>query len=171
MRLVLLLTALSPMASRAQGVSGSASADSGLGTAVARVNADQPRAVRLSSRVTGRVEGDRISLVGDSVFLHTGSEVHAMALSDVDSMWIQRGSAAPILGLIAAVPCAVFGGLVGSFIGGDPDSNGSPRRATGLLLIGMLGGGALCGSVGAGIGSLIRRWQLEYPHSPALLPD
>ena len=137
-------------------------ADSSLRNFVSRISADNHRSVRLTSRETGRVEGYRVSLLGDSVLLNTDSGVRAIALANIDSAWVQQGTAAPILGLIAGVPCAVFGGLVGAFIGGDPDSNGSNRRATIGILIGMLGGGFVCGSVGAGIGSLIRRWRLEY---------
>lgn len=137
-------------------------ADSSLRNSLARIGADSSRSVRLSSRETGRLEGHRVSLLGDSVVLETDSGVRSIAVVNVDSVWVQHGTAAAIVGIITGVPCAVYGGLVGGFIGGDPDSNGSPGRAAVLTLIGMLGGGFVCGSVGAGIGSLIRRWRLEY---------
>lgn len=136
-------------------------ADSNLRNSVSRISADNQRSVRLASRETGRVEGNRLSLLGDSVLLNTDSGVRAIALVNVDSLWVQHGTAAPILGIIAGVPCAVFGGLVGALAGG-PDSSGGSGRAAAGILIGMLGGGFVCGSVGAGIGSLIRRWRLEY---------
>jgi hypothetical protein len=138
------------------------SADSSLRGALARIGADSEQTVRVAGHETGRLEGDRVSVFGDSVFLSTRQGLRSIAVASVDSLWIQHGSAAPLLGLIAAVPCAVYGGLVGAFIGGDPDSQGSPRRATIGLLAGMIGGGAVCGSVGAAIGSAFPRWRLEY---------
>ncbi|MGH7651633.1 MAG: hypothetical protein ACREMS_07285 [Gemmatimonadaceae bacterium] len=36
---------------------------------------------------------------------------------------------------IAAFPCAIYGALAGGFIGGDPDSNGSPRKQGVLTLV------------------------------------
>lgn len=139
-----------------------AHADSGLSNLVARISADSPRLVRLSSRETGRLEGDRVSLMGDSVVLNTGAGMRAIAIVKVDSVWIQT-TAARIVGIIAAVPCALFGAWVGGFIGGDPDGNPSPQREILFPIIGMLGGGAVCGAVGAGVGSLIPLWRLEYP--------
>lgn len=137
-------------------------ADTNLRNSVTRISVDRNRTVRLTSPATGRVQGNRVSLLGDSVSVSDYSEVHMIAVVDVDSMWVQHGSAAPIVGLILGVPCALYGGLVGSFIGSDPDSNGSPRRATVLLILGMAGGGFVCGSAGAFIGSWFRRWRLEY---------
>jgi hypothetical protein len=139
-----------------------ANADTNLRNSVTRISVDRNRTVRLSSRATGRVQGNRISLLGDSVSVSDCSEVHMIAVVDVDSMWVQHGSAAPIVGLILGVPCAVYGGLVGAFIGSDPDSNGSPRRATVLIILGTAGGGFVCGSAGAFIGSWFPRWRLEY---------
>lgn len=137
-------------------------ADTNLRNSVTSAGADRNRTVRLTSRATGRVQGNRVSLLGDSVSVSDYSEVHMIAVADVDSMWVQHGSAAPIVGLILGVPCALYGGLVGGFIGSDPDSNGSPGRATVGLIIGMAGGGFVCGSAGAFIGSWFRRWRLEY---------
>jgi hypothetical protein len=137
-------------------------ADTTLRSSVTRISTDRNRTVRLTSRATGRVQGNRVSLLGDSVSVSDYSEVHMIALGDIDSMWVQHGSAAPIVGLILGVPCALYGGLVGSFIGNDHDSNGSPRRGTLLLIVGMAGGGLVCGSAGAFIGSWFRRWRLEY---------
>lgn len=137
-------------------------ADTSLRNSVTRISADSNQTVRLATRATGRLQGNNVSLRGDSVSVSTYSEILTVTVVDVDSMWVQRGTAAPIVGLIFGVPCALYGGLVGAFIGGDPDGNGSPRRATVGLIIGMAGGGAVCGSVGAVIGSLIRRWRLEY---------
>ena len=147
--------------------------DSILRSAIARVAENNRQTVRVTSAETGRVEGNRVSLRDDSVFVSTESGVLAIALADVDSVWIYRGTAAPIVGLIFALPCAFFGGAVGNFIGGDPDGNGSSGKAAVYSIIGLLGGGAVCGAVGAGVGSLIERWRLEYvrdaPPSNSLL--
>jgi hypothetical protein len=159
--LVLVLAECLPSRSRAQNPS-EAHTDSGWSDIFARVSADSARLVRLSSPETGRLEGYRLSRFGDSVYLNTDSGVRAIAMAKVDSLWIQ-GTAARLFGIIAGVPCALFGAMVGGFIGGDPDSRGSPRRELLLSIVGLLGGGAVCGSVGVGVGSLIRRWQLEYP--------
>ena len=140
-------------------------ADSSLLNSLTRISADSSRSVRLASRETGRLDGRRISLVGDSVLLDTYSGMRAIAVVDVDSVWVQRGTAAVLVGIIAGFPCAVFGAMIGSFIGGDPDSKGSPGREAVLTIVGFLGGGLVCGTVGAGVGSLIRRWELEYPRS------
>jgi hypothetical protein len=158
---VLVLAECLPSCSRAQNPSG-ARTDSSLRNIAARISADSARLVRLSSGETGRVEGDRFTLLADSVFLNTGSGVRAIALANVDSLWV-RGTAAHLAGIIAAIPCALFGAMVGGFVGGDPDSQGSDRRGLLFSIIGLLGGGAVCGTVGAGVGSLIGRWQLEYP--------
>jgi hypothetical protein len=150
-----------PSGSRAQNPSG-AHIDSSLSTIVARISADSARLVRLSSRETGRIEGDRFTLLADSVSLKTASGIRAIAIANVDSLWV-RGTATRLFGIIAAVPCALFGAMVGGFIGGDPDGQPSPGRELLFPIVGLLGGGAICGTVGAGVGSLIGRWRLEYP--------
>jgi hypothetical protein len=158
---VLVLGASLPSRDRAQ-IAPGPDADSSLRNAIARIGADNPRSVRLASRESGRVEGRRVYVLGDSVLLGTEFGVRSIAVANVDSVWVQEGTAALLVGIIVGVPCALFGAMVGEFIGGDPDSNGSPGRAIGGLFIGFLGGAFVCGSVGAGIGSLIRRWRLEY---------
>jgi hypothetical protein len=137
-------------------------ADSNVRNSISRNNVDNTRPIRLASRKTGRVESHGVALLGDSVLLNTDSGVLAIALANVDSVWVPRGSAALLVGLIAGLPCALFGGIVGNSIGGDPDGPGSPGRATVLTILGFLGGGLVCGSGGAIIGSLIRYWHLEY---------
>jgi hypothetical protein len=168
--LVLVLGTSLPNRARAQDTPGPY-ADTGLRNSVTRIGRDSNRMVRLAARGTGRLQGDHVALRGDSVFVSTYSDVFTVAAVDVDSMWVQHGTAAPIVGLILGVPCALYGGLVGAFIGGDPDSQGSQRRATLGLLIGMAGGGAVCGSVGALMGSFIRRWRLEYAREETRNPE
>jgi quercetin dioxygenase-like cupin family protein len=138
----------------------SAHTDSTLVNTLAGV--DSGRSVRLATHETRRIEGNHVSLVGDSVFLNTETGMRAIAAVNIDSVWVQRGTAALLVGIITGVPCALFGAMVGGFIGGDPDGGSDTRSVVGAFL-GLLGGGFVCGSVGAGIGSAIRRWQLEYP--------
>ena len=140
----------------------SAQPDSTLRSTISHIAADTAQKIRVTSLATGRLEGNRVSLVDDSIFVTTESGTRAIAASNVDSVWLYRGTAAPILGVIAALPCALFGAAVGGFVGGDPDSQGSSGKAALFSIIGLLAGGAVCGSVGAGVGSLIERWRLEY---------
>jgi hypothetical protein len=122
------------------------------------------RMARLTTRASGRVEGNDVNLRGDSVLVATEQGVRAFAVLQVDSLWSQ-GTAAALVGMVAALPCAIFGSMVGDFIGGDPDGNGTPRRALIYSLIGLAVGGALCGTAGAIFGSFIPRWRLEYVRS------
>ena len=126
-----------------------------------RIGDDSPRTVRLAGRTIGRVDGNRMRLRGDSLVLSTANGSRVVALAEVDSLWVQRSAARP-LAIIAAVPCALYGALLGEFLATDPDSNGRPGRGTAGALRGGAVGGIICGSLGAGIGSLIKRWRLEY---------
>ena len=159
--LVLALAACFHSGSRAQNPS-TIHTDSSLSDIIERISADSTRVVRLSSHETGRLEGDGLYLLADSVYLNTDSGVRAFRMASVDSLWI-GGTAARLIGIIAAVPCALYGAMVGGFLGSDPDGNGSEGRGLLFSVIGLLGGGAVCGMVGAGVGSLIWRWELEYP--------
>jgi hypothetical protein len=149
-----------PSYARARGVTTSPS-DSSIQRVIARI-ALEPHNVRLSSHGTGRVEGYGIHVVGDSVWVDTNRGARTFAMVDVDSLWVQRGTAALTVGILAAVPCAVFGALVGEFIATDPDSNGRPGRGPLGALIGAVLFGAPCGGLGAMIGSFFPRWRLEY---------
>lgn len=136
--------------------------ESDLRSVIARIGDDNGGSVRLASRETGRLEGRSVDLRGDSVLLDNDAGVRAIATANVDSVWSRRGTAAGILGIVAAVPCALYGALVGGFIASDPDSGGKPSHGALGALIGALIAGAGCGAGGAAIGSLIPRWQLEY---------
>ncbi len=136
-------------------------ADSSLQVLIARISGGFPLAVRLSSRATGRVQGNRLQLNGDSVVVVGERGPRALALTEVDSLWVKR-NASLILGIVAAVPCAVYGGLVGAFLATDPDSNGRAGRGPVGALTGGAVGGFACGLLGVGIGSLFKRWRLEY---------
>lgn len=144
--------------------------ESELRSVIARISYDNGGSVRLASHETGRLEGHGIDLLGDSVLLDTDVGVRAVAVVNVDSVWARRGTAAGMLGIVAAIPCGLFGAMVGGFIASDPDSGGKPSHGALGALIGALIAGAGCGAGGAAIGSLIRRWQLEYAR-PIAVPS
>lgn len=161
--IVVLTTANLPRFAQAQSAS---AADSSLRAVITRISAGRPRAVRLVSQRTKRLRGDSLQLNGDSVVLHSERGTRTVALQEVDSLWVSRGSASRIVGIVAAVPCAIYGGLVGAFLATDPDSNGRPGRAPMGAMIGGAAGALVCGLPGFGIGSLIKRWRLEYTRPP-----
>ena len=170
--LVVVLAFAGPIASSARAQSAASQSDSSLQRVVFRI-ALEPHDVRLASHGTGRVQGYGLHVVGDSVWVDTDRGAHTIAMVDIDSLWVQHGTAALTVGIIAAVPCAVFGALVGEFIATDPDSNGRPGRGPLGALIGAVLGGAPCGGLGAVIGSFFRRWRLEYARTaqPTIGPD
>lgn len=147
---------------RARAQRSTSGGDFELRNAIAELAAGKPRPVRVSGGAQGRLEGERVAVLGDSLILTTESGLRTIAIEDVDSVWIQRGTAAKLFGIIAAVPCAIYGALLGSFLGGDPDSNGSPGREVGLTAAGIAAGAIICGSIGAAVGSAIQHWELEY---------
>lgn len=153
-----------PSYARAQSVT-AAPSDSSLERIIVRIGIDGPNTVRLVSRGTERLEGERIRLLGDSVWVDTDTGLRTIATADVDSLWVQHGTAARMVAIIAAVPCALYGALVGEFIATDPDSNGRPGRGPIGAVIGAVIGGAPCAGLGAIIGSFFRRWRLEYARS------
>jgi hypothetical protein len=169
---VLALAGSMPSYARAQSDTAPQS-DSSLQHVITRIGLDGPNTVRLVSRGTERFEGEGIRLLGDSVWVDTETGLRTIAVADVDSLWAQHGTAARTVGLIAAVPCAVFGAMVGEFIATDPDGNGRPGRGPIGALIGAVIGGAPCGLLGAVLGSFFRRWRLEYARTaqPTSGPD
>jgi hypothetical protein len=140
-------------------------ADTTLYIAIARLD-DTRRPVRVITRGLERVEGRGISIRDDSVLVVSDNGVRSIPAPDVDAIYVRRGTAALTGGLLAAIPCALFGGLLGAAIATDPDSNGRPGRGAGGALLGAALLGAPCGVLGAGIGSLIKHWQLEYVRPP-----
>jgi hypothetical protein len=129
-----------------------------------RIGEHPHRIVRLTTRASGRVQGNSVNLRGDSILVATEQGDRAFGVMEVDSLWSQ-GTAAALVGIVTAVPCAIFGGMVGDFVGGDPDGNGSSGRALVYSVIGVAVGGVVCGSVGAIFGSFIPQWRLEYARS------
>jgi hypothetical protein len=141
---------------------GSGAADSSLRAGITRTNRATARAVRVVTQRTKRLRGDSLHLNGDSVILFTRRDTRTLALQEVDSLWMSSGNASLIVGIVAAVPCAIYGALLGEFLATDPDSNGRPRRGPLGATIGGAVGGLACGLPGFGIGSLIKRWRLLY---------
>lgn len=163
LRVVVVLAFASSIPSYARAQSDTASqSDSSLQHVIARIGQDGQKTVRMVSRGTERFEGERIRLLGDSVWVDTETGLRTIGVVDVDSLWVQHGTAARMVGIIAAVPCAVFGAMVGEFLATDPDSNGRPGRGPIGALIGAALFGAPCGGLGAIIGSFFRRWRLDY---------
>jgi hypothetical protein len=140
------------------------STDSDLQRLLTGIGEHPQRIARLTTQSSGRIEGNDVDLRGDSVLVATEQGPRAFQVAEVDSLWVQ-GTAAVVVGMVAALPCAIFGGMVGDFIGGDPDGNGTTGRALAYSLIGLAVGGVVCGSAGAILGSLIPRWRLEYVRS------
>jgi len=139
-----------------------ASPDSSLRALLAGVSADTRQSLRLTTSSTGRLQARSVHLQGDSVLVVRRRDERRVAVSEVDSLWVQRGTAVRPVAIVAAVPCAVYGALVGAFLATDPDSNGRPGRGPIGALIGGAAGALPCGFAGAGVGYLIKRWRLKF---------
>ena len=166
MRILLALGLITIIASPRNGAGAQTASNVFADSALRRIISDfgnhPPTGVRVRTPAAGRFEGLNASILGDSIVVTGESGSRAFATLDVDSLWV-RSTASRALGVIAAIPCAIFGALVGSFIGSDPDGSHASRRGPIVGLLGALAGGATCGFVGAEIGSLIGTWRLEYP--------
>jgi len=132
---------------------------------LAGIGVNSGRHVRIAISGKGRIQASALSQRGDSVFLDNNDGRHAIGIAEVDSVWAQKGTAAPLLAAIAATPCAIFGMIAGNFIATDPD--GGRGRVPGPVgaLIGGVVAGLPCGLVGGAVGSFFRRWRLEYPRA------
>ncbi len=123
--------------------------------------------VRVNVRPEGEIEGRLVGCVGDSIYVARETRTHAIALDDINALWV-RGSNAKrgfkIGGGIGAALGAVFGGLAAAF--GTP---GCEYECTGDIMLGILGGvffgGLVGGSIGAGLGAVIPGWHLWYDSS------
>jgi hypothetical protein len=115
--------------------------------------------VRVAGRAVGRFQGRELLLRGDTVVVIDRTGERAIALADIDSVWVRR-DAGRDLGLLFGGTCAFFGGVLGTLIATDPDSGrASPFRA---IAIGATLGGAICGATGWLLGSVIQTWRLHY---------
>ena len=156
------LLGLVPNSAHAQSASPS-QGDSVLHSALVRIEADMQadgfHPVRVASRVAGRFEGHELHLRGDTVIVIGGSSERAIALADIDSVWVRR-DAARSLGFFGAAVCALAGIGLGTMIANDPDSGGG--SAVPAIVFGGTLFGAICGAGGWLLGSVIRTWRLEY---------
>lgn len=131
---------------------------------LAAIGVNEGRQVRIATSGKGRIQARALTQRGDSVFLENNDGMHGISITDVDTVWAQKGTAALLVGAIAATPCAIFGMMVGNFIATDPDGNRPMPGVVGALIGGVVG--ALpCGLVGGAVGSFVRRWRLEYPRA------
>jgi hypothetical protein len=135
-------------------------ADSLLYHVLAQIGEDNPHTFRILNHEGILVQGRGVHLMGDSVVMVSHQKEFAIAVVDVDSLWMQRGTAALALGVLSAVPCALFLGWAAYTLATGPDGN--PRSGPVAALSGGAIGGIVCGGVGAVIGSFIRVWRLEY---------
>lgn len=117
--------------------------------------------VRMSQSRVGRIEG-RLVRVADSLVVERSTGLHAIALSDVDSLWIEhdhKGRNAMIGGVVGAL---VLSSLIRSFatIDGQPLRFGINRDPHWRA---FLAGGAVGALSGASIGKDDRYWELTFP--------
>jgi len=124
------------------------------------LQADGYHPVRVASRAGGRFQGRELLLRGDTIVVIDRSSERAIAIADIDSVWVRR-DAGRDLGLIFGGACAFIGGVFGGVIATGPDSgSGSPLPA---IATGATFGGAICGAAGWLLGSVIQTWRLYYP--------
>jgi hypothetical protein len=138
--------------------------DSVLRSVLVRIEADMQadgyHPVRVGSRAGGRFQGHVLLLRGDTVVVVDRSSERAIALAEIDSVWVRR-DAGRDLGLVFGGACAFSGGVLGGVIATGPDSGGG--SPLGAIAIGAAFGGAICGAAGWLLGSVIQTWRLHYP--------
>jgi hypothetical protein len=138
---------------------GPSHADSVLRAALIRINVNGPQPVRFASRISGRFQGHDLLLRADTVVVVGRASERAIALADVDSVWVRRNVARG-LAIVAGTICALGGAILGAALATDPDSGDA--SVAGAVLIGGTLAGATCAAGGWLIGDLIRAWRLEY---------
>jgi hypothetical protein len=129
------------------------------GWALARLGAGQP--VRMITRENEFVEGSVVTTSPSLVTVRTDRSVIEIPVPSVDSLWVKRGTHAGKGALIGAVPGLVFLGAVAVTSGGPNGEARDIRNFTGAITGLLLLGGGI--AVGAIIGSLTPKWQLQAP--------
>jgi hypothetical protein len=160
---ILVLAGLVTNVAHAQSV-GPSQPDSVLRRILVRVEADMQEdgyhRTRVVSRAAGRFQGHELLVRGDTVVVMDFGSQRAIALADIDSVWVRR-DAGRTLALVFGGLCAIVGGGVAGSIATGPDSgSGSPLPA---IAFAAAVGGAICGAAGWLVGSLVQTWELEYP--------
>ena len=112
-------------------------------------------------RTEGRLQG----LQGDTLVWRAHNGDRRTPLSELDAVWVSAGRAT---GKGALIGAAVGGGLLalgGSFIlrATCDNVNGCRDEYAKVILHGGAVGGGSGALLGAGIGSLVRRWRHVYP--------
>lgn len=161
LKVVIIASAL-PTAAHAQSAAAPLPNPSPYGV-LSKVGTQSARPIRVARHSGERLSGRLARLDDDSIIVVNDHGRRAISMADIDSVWTQRGSLAGIIGIFAAVPCAILGGLFGNFLGNDPDSGGRPGHGAGAAAAVAVEGGLACGFAGAALGSAIRPWRLEYP--------
>ena len=159
--LVLTSVVLVPKCIRAQNPS-PANTDSVLRSTLVRINTGRSRVVRLGSNATGRIQGQNLSLRGDTVTVLDRGIRFALPVADVDSVWVRR-SRAGLGWVIGAASCALVSALL-TVAAANSDSG----VEIGLGLFAFLAtlSGGVCGGAGAILGSPFKTWRLEFARSP-----
>ena len=67
-----------------------------------------------------RILATNTKILGDSLVTNfRGRENRVFALADIDTLWVRKGSRALLGAAITAVPAAIYGALLGSFLATD----------------------------------------------------
>ena len=110
-----------------------------------------------------RVTGTRADMVGNTLYLSTGTGRIGIPAHLIDTVWVSRDSA-PIIALgavVGAVGLGVLGGVAGRHLCESP--SGCAEDDAKVILLGV-GVGAVSGAlVGATVSRLMGRWKRLYP--------
>jgi hypothetical protein len=121
------------------------------------------------SRARLVIHGERLiawnaSIVGDSISAAVHGKPSRIALSDIDTMWIQTGTRALPGAFLVGVPFAAAGAIFGvgaSCMEAPCQHSGEAGTTVGLVL------GALGAAAGGILGSMITRWSLIFVRGPS----
>lgn len=109
-----------------------------------------------------RVIASNPKVVGDSLVAIIGAKTWTLALADIDTVWVKKGSRAALGAAITGVPAAIWGAGLGYVLATDPDSNRKPGGGLQAALVGGTIFGLIGAIPGALLGSVITRWARIY---------